>query len=84
MKTVFPQTISSQSSQPFGQVREAAVAAIAAVDSSLDPVLSHVFTWLQRARDRRALQRLDHHMLHDIGLSAADVDHEVSKPFWRA
>jgi len=87
MKTVFPETISSSSFAATGQVarlRETAAAAIASVDAGLDPLFAHVFTWLQRARDRRALQQLDDHMLHDIGLSYADVEHEVTKPFWRS
>jgi uncharacterized protein YjiS (DUF1127 family) len=40
--------------------------------------------WFERARQRRQLQQLGDHMLKDIGLSRADVEAEVSKPFWRA
>jgi uncharacterized protein YjiS (DUF1127 family) len=43
-----------------------------------------VLVWLERARQRRQLQQLGDHMLRDIGLSRADVEAEVSKPFWRA
>ncbi len=39
--------------------------------------------WRQRYRQRRHLARLDHHMLRDIGLSSADVEQEIHKPFWR-
>jgi uncharacterized protein YjiS (DUF1127 family) len=87
MKTVFPQTISSSSLAGAGQVarlRELGATAVAAVDSATAPVVTQLFTWIQRARDRNALQRLDEHMLHDIGISRADVDYETSKPFWRA
>jgi uncharacterized protein YjiS (DUF1127 family) len=42
-----------------------------------------VLAWLERARQRRQLQRLSEHMLKDIGLSRADVEVEVAKPFWR-
>ena len=45
--------------------------------------LDALATWLERARQRRALQRLDDRMLKDIGLSRADVAHEADKPFWR-
>ena len=38
----------------------------------------------QRYRERRALQRLDDHMLSDIGIGRADVDLEANKPFWRS
>ncbi|HZT20949.1 MAG TPA: DUF1127 domain-containing protein [Dongiaceae bacterium] len=34
-------------------------------------------------QERRALQALDDAMLKDIGLSRADVEGEVAKPFWR-
>lgn len=39
--------------------------------------------WLERARERRALCRLDDHLLKDIGLSRADIEREGGKPFWR-
>lgn len=39
--------------------------------------------WLERGRQRRALQRLDDRMLRDVGLSRADVGRETDKPFWR-
>ena len=35
-----------------------------------------------RSRDRHAIQLLDDHMLKDVGLSRADIDEELSKPFW--
>jgi uncharacterized protein YjiS (DUF1127 family) len=37
----------------------------------------------ERRRQRLALGRLDDRMLRDIGLTAADVEGEVSKPFWK-
>ena len=40
--------------------------------------------WFERRRSRRFLASLDDRMLRDVGLSAADVDRECSKPFWRA
>ena len=42
-----------------------------------------VFTWLDRARQRRHLGELDDRLLRDIGLSRAEVDHEISQPFWQ-
>jgi uncharacterized protein YjiS (DUF1127 family) len=41
-------------------------------------------TWLERVGQRRQLGRLSDHMLKDIGLSRAEVEAEVAKPFWRA
>lgn len=37
----------------------------------------------QRARLRRELERLDDHMLHDIGARRAELEAEAAKPFWR-
>jgi uncharacterized protein YjiS (DUF1127 family) len=37
----------------------------------------------ERRRQRLALGRLDDRMLRDIGLTAADVEGEVTKPFWK-
>lgn len=41
-----------------------------------------VQAWAERRRQRRALETLDDNMLHDIGLSRADVESEAAKPFW--
>jgi uncharacterized protein YjiS (DUF1127 family) len=41
------------------------------------------YGWQLRGQQRRALARLDDRMLRDIGLSRADVEGEVSKPFWQ-
>lgn len=38
--------------------------------------------WHERAQQRRQLQSLDNRMLQDLGLTRADVDAEVAKPFW--
>ena len=34
-------------------------------------------------RQRRALARLDHRLLNDIGLSAETAQEELRQPFWR-
>jgi uncharacterized protein YjiS (DUF1127 family) len=39
--------------------------------------------WMERADQRRQLARLNDFQLKDIGLSRADVENEVSRPFWR-
>ncbi len=38
---------------------------------------------IERRRQRLALARLDDRMLRDIGLTGADVEGELSKPFWK-
>ena len=40
--------------------------------------------WDARFHQRRDLQALPDHLLHDIGRSRADVEAEATKPFWRA
>ena len=39
--------------------------------------------WLDRHNQRRSLLELDDHILHDIGLSRADVAAESRKWFWQ-
>jgi len=39
--------------------------------------------WQGRRRQRRQLAMMDEYMLRDIGLSTADVEREIHKPFWR-
>ena len=46
------------------------------------PLLDLFSTWLRRARERRQLHAFDEAMLKDIGLTRADVEFEVHKPFW--
>ncbi len=45
--------------------------------------LGLIWQWNERARQRRALAKLDNRPLSDIGLSRADADREACKPFWR-
>ncbi|MCX8509216.1 MAG: DUF1127 domain-containing protein [Rhodobacteraceae bacterium] len=40
-------------------------------------------TWQTRMRARRALARLDAHMLRDIGLDPLTAERESCRPFWR-
>ncbi|MGA8756244.1 MAG: DUF1127 domain-containing protein [Stellaceae bacterium] len=39
--------------------------------------------WRRRSRDRAQLARLDDRMLADIGISRAEAEFLVNKPFWR-
>ena len=43
----------------------------------------NVWQAFERQRQRRALLRLDDHMLKDIGISRCDAEREAAKPFWR-
>lgn len=40
--------------------------------------------WNARIQSRRALRKLDAHMLPDIGYTAYEIEVEASKPFWKA
>lgn len=39
--------------------------------------------WQARVETRRHVRMLDDRMLKDIGMTPADVNHEIAKPFWR-
>ncbi|GGE43911.1 DUF1127 domain-containing protein [Actibacterium pelagium] len=53
----------------------------AALRSSHNP-LQRAFSALEVYRQRRALQRLDAHLLKDLGLSREDVAVESRKSLW--
>ncbi len=42
-----------------------------------------LFAWLERAGSRRSLASMSDFQLKDVGLSRADIQGEVDKPFWR-
>ena len=54
-----------------------------ALDAGVETVIDGFVTWQRRHKDRLHLMALDDRLLHDIGISSADVEHEVSKPFWK-
>jgi uncharacterized protein YjiS (DUF1127 family) len=46
-------------------------------------LLDQFGSWLDRARQRRHLSQLDDRLLRDIGVSRAEVEHEISRRFWQ-
>lgn len=42
-----------------------------------------IVLWRERAKQRRALLRLDQRLLQDIGVSRAEAIAEARKPFWK-
>ncbi|MCE4053981.1 DUF1127 domain-containing protein [Pseudomonas sp. Au-Pse12] len=49
---------------------------------SLRSLWRHVSRWHAVAQERRMLASLSDSALHDLGLSRADVEREVIRPFW--
>ena len=58
-------------------------AAVARRTGWLITARARVSRWRERARSRRLLQDLDERLLHDIGLTPADVERERRKRFWQ-
>lgn len=56
---------------------------VAHLASRILGILVVVDGWFARRRQRRDLAELDDHLLKDLGLTRADVEREVGKPFWR-
>jgi uncharacterized protein YjiS (DUF1127 family) len=54
------------------------------LNDALVTVFDTVLDWQDRARQRNRLGEMDDHLLRDVGLSRADLEHEAAKPFWRA
>lgn len=64
--------------------RPVARPAAVALGAWLAQAYEQVLIWLERSRQRQRLAMLSDHMLKDIGLTRADVEAEISKPFWEA
>ena len=75
----------AQSSGMLDLVPRSGLAQIIAADLApvLDRMIETPIAWLERMRERRQLAGLSDDMLKDIGVSRADVEHVVEKPFWR-
>lgn len=52
--------------------------------SMLEAFAKVVYTWQERAEQRRHLAMLDDRLLRDAGLDRMAVAREIGKPFWRA
>ena len=51
--------------------------------ASIRRVLGVLSEWQKRAVGRSTLASLDDYLLRDVGLTRADVERELRKPFWR-
>jgi uncharacterized protein YjiS (DUF1127 family) len=46
-------------------------------------ITSTLRLWRRRVRDRQALRQLTYRDMRDIGATPADIEWEMSQPFWR-
>ena len=58
-------------------------AALDALSDATFWVLATIREWRRRNRDRAELATLDHRMLADIGLTEAEREFLINKPFWK-
>jgi uncharacterized protein YjiS (DUF1127 family) len=58
-------------------------AALDALSDAIDWAYGGVRCWRQRVHERAELARLDERSLRDIGLTRADAEFLINKPFWR-
>jgi uncharacterized protein YjiS (DUF1127 family) len=58
-------------------------AAVHALSDSWLHVTATLREWRRRTRERAQLGELDDRMLKDIGLTRADAEFLINKPFWR-
>lgn len=57
--------------------------ALEALGDAAHWVLATLRDWRRRVRERDQLAKLDDRMLGDIGLTRADAEFLINKPFWR-
>jgi len=49
------------------------------LESLMAPALRHVRSWVDRARQRRALEAVDDWILKDIGISRCEIEYVVRR-----
>jgi uncharacterized protein YjiS (DUF1127 family) len=54
------------------------------ISEGLVSLFNRVQDWAERRRTRNHLYQMPDYILHDIGVSRAEVESEYDKPFWRA
>jgi uncharacterized protein YjiS (DUF1127 family) len=54
------------------------------IGEGLIGLFNRVSEWSERRRARNHLYQMPDYILHDIGVSRAEVDAEYEKPFWKA
>jgi len=54
------------------------------ISEGLVNLFNQVSEWSERRRARNHLYQMPDYILHDIGVSRAEVETEYDKPFWQA
>ena len=54
------------------------------ISEGLISLFNQVHDWSERRRARNHLYQMPDYILHDIGVSRAEVESEYEKPFWQA
>lgn len=54
------------------------------IGEGLVGLFNRINDWADRRRARNHLYQMPDYILHDIGVSRAEVETEYQKPFWRA
>ncbi len=54
------------------------------IGEGLVTLFNRVQDWSERRRARNHLYQMPDYILHDIGVSRAEVEAEYQKPFWQA
>ena len=54
------------------------------IGEGLVNLFNQVNAWSERRRARNHLYQMPDYILHDIGVSRAEVEGEYEKPFWKA
>jgi uncharacterized protein YjiS (DUF1127 family) len=54
------------------------------ISEGLVALFNRINDWSERRRTRNHLYQMPDYILHDIGVSRAEVEGEYEKPFWKA
>jgi uncharacterized protein YjiS (DUF1127 family) len=54
------------------------------ISEGLVTLFNRISDWSERRRTRSHLYQMPDYILHDIGVSRAEVESEYDKPFWQA
>lgn len=64
-------------------ISERVYAIVQFAEKTASTVKATVAEWSRRTKSRNDLARMNSRMLQDIGLDRAEVQMEISKPFWK-